>query len=87
MSTDIVRTLLPSLSFQTFVALRSCARDIRNSTQEACLELMHVLERAAELYTSPRFAEALELVAQHQPHLCWMLQVRASRGVLRWGTS
>ena len=74
MSTDIVRTLLPSLSFQTFVALRCTASEIRNSTQEACIELMHVLERAADLYISPDFAKALSLVQEHQPHLCWLLQ-------------
>ena len=79
MSTDIVRTLLPSLSFQTFVALRCTASEIRSSTQEACVELMHVLERAADLYISPNFAKALSLVSEHQPHLCWLLQARATR--------
>ena len=76
MSTDIVRTLLPSLDFQTFVALRGCAWGIHTSTQEACLELMNVLERAANLYISPGFVEALNLVNEHQPHLFWLLQVR-----------
>ncbi|KAL1503319.1 hypothetical protein AB1Y20_011371 [Prymnesium parvum] len=77
MSTDIVRILLPSLSFPSFVALRGTARDIRKTVQEACVELMHILQRAAELYVSPNFADALALVERHQPHLCWLLQTPA----------
>ena len=39
-----------------------------------CGELVAVLERAAALYVSPRYVEALQLVSAHKPHLAWLIQ-------------
>ena len=50
---------------------------MRNAVQQVCEELGGVLERAARLYVSPRFEEALLLVSQHQPHLSWLLKTPA----------
>uniref|UniRef100_A0A7S2CGA6 Uncharacterized protein n=1 Tax=Haptolina brevifila TaxID=156173 RepID=A0A7S2CGA6_9EUKA len=73
-STDIQSLLLPSLDFRTFVAFRVVSKDLLSATQHVCEDLIQVLEHAAALYVSPKFAEALELIAQHQPHIGWLLQ-------------
>lgn len=74
---DILHLILPQLDFASFVALRGTCRDIREGTQEVCEDLIQVLERAASLYVSPRFAEGLALLADHHPYVCWLLQVCA----------
>ena len=73
-SADIQGLLLPLLDFRSFVALRHTSKEICAATQHVCEDLMSVLERAAALYVSPRFHEGLELIASHQPHICWLLQ-------------
>lgn len=71
---DIVRLLLPMLSARTFVALRCTSAEIRDSTQQVCLELVELLERTASLYISPAFADALRVATEHEPHVAWLLQ-------------
>jgi len=73
-SSDIQSLLLPSLDFRTFVAFRMASNELLAATQHVCEDLIQVLERAAALYVSPRFAEGLELISQHQPHIGWLLQ-------------
>ena len=46
--------------------LRSC-KEVREAIQFVCEDLIQVLERAADLYISSRFAEGLRLIASHQP--------------------
>jgi len=58
----------------TFTALRLTATGIRAATQQVCEDLISILERAALLYVSPSFTEALCLASEHQPHLNWLLQ-------------
>ena len=74
---DICRLLLPTLPFGAFVSLRCSCAGIYRATQEVCEELVAILERAALLYVSPRFGEALALVGAHQPHLSWLIQTPA----------
>ena len=74
---DICRLLLPALPFGAFVSLRCSCAGIYRATQAVCEELVAILERAALLYVSPRFSEALTLVSEHQPHLSWLIQTPA----------
>jgi hypothetical protein len=74
---DICRLLLPALPFGAFVSLRCSCAGIYRATQAVCEELVAILERAALLYVSPRFSEALALVSEHQPHLSWLIQTPA----------
>jgi hypothetical protein len=71
---DICRLLLPALPFSAFVSLRCSCRAIHSATQAVCEDLVAVLEKAAALYVSPRYLEALQLVSDHQPHLSWLIQ-------------
>ena len=73
---DVLHLIMPQLDFASFVALRGACRDVQSGTQEVCEDLIQILERAASLYVSPRFAEGLALLADHRPYICWMLQVR-----------
>ena len=73
-SPDIMGLLLPSLDFRSFVALRYASKDICAATQQVCEDLISVLQRAAALYVSPQFTQGLALMAQHQPHISWLLQ-------------
>ena len=72
-STDILSCLLPHLAFPAFLALRSTCTELRAATNTACKDVAKVLRHAAELYVSPRFLEALRLVADHRRPLSWML--------------
>ena len=72
-STDILSCLLPHLAFPAFLALRSTCTELRTATNTACKDVAKVLRHAAELYVSPRFLEALRLVADHRRPLSWML--------------
>jgi len=74
---DICRLLLPTLPFGAFVSLRCSCAGIYRATQAVCEELVAILERAALLYVSPRFGEALALMGAHQPHLSWLIQTPA----------
>ena len=74
---DICRLLLPVLPFSAFISLRRSCSGIYRATQAVCEELVAILERAALLYVSPRFSEALALVSEHQPHLSWLIQTPA----------
>ena len=74
---DICRLLLPTLPFGAFVSLRCSCAGIHRATQAVCEELVAILERAAALYVSPRFGEALKLVSDHKPHLSWLIQTPA----------
>lgn len=73
-SSDIQSLLLPRLDFKTFVALRGASKEICAATQQVCEDLIQVLERAAALYVSPRFAEGLALISEHNQHICWLIQ-------------
>lgn len=75
---DIVHLMLPQLDFASFVSMHGTCREIRAGMQAVIEDLIQILERAANLYVSPRFAEGLALVAEHQPYICWMLQVLCS---------
>ena len=72
-STDILSCLLPHLAFPAFLALRSTCTEVHAATNTACKDVAKVLRHAAELYVSPRFLEALRLVADHRRPLSWML--------------
>ena len=72
-STDILSCLLPHLAFPAFLALRSTCTELHAATNTACKDVAKVLRHAAELYISPRFLEALRLVADHRRPLSWML--------------
>ena len=72
-STDILSCLLPHLAFPAFLALRSTCTELRAATNTACKDVAKVLRHAADLYVSPRFLEALRLVADHRRPLSWML--------------
>ena len=61
---DICRLLLPTLPFGAFVSLRCSCAGIYRATQAVCEELVAILERAALLYVSPHFSEALTLVSE-----------------------
>ena len=65
---DICRMLLPSLPVDAFLSLRMSCSGINRATQAVCEELVAILEKAATLYVSPRYVEALKLVSAHQPH-------------------
>ena len=77
-SPDILHLILPQLNLRAFIAVRCTCKEMRAATQSVCEDLIAVLERASQLYVSPRFADALELIAAHQPHICWLLQARAA---------
>ena len=47
-----------------------------------CEDLISVLERAAMLYVSPSFTEALDLASEHQPHLKKRGSLRIGFGIL-----
>ena len=76
-NSDIFRLILPMLPFGSFVALRAACSSVHGAAQDVCGELVGVLERAAALYVSPRYIEALQLVSEHQPHLAWLIQTPA----------
>lgn len=71
---DIMHLILPQLDLPSFVALHGTCREVRDATQAVCEDLISILERAATLYVSPRFAEGLHLLELHNPHICWLLQ-------------
>ena len=74
-SPDILHLILPLLNLQSFVALRCTCTEVRAATQHVCEDLIQILERASRLYISPKFADGLQLIAEHQPHICWLLQM------------
>jgi len=76
-NSDIFRLILPMLPFGSFVSLRASCTSVRGAAQDVCGDLVAVLERAAALYVSPRYVEALQLVSEHQPHLAWLIQTPA----------
>jgi hypothetical protein len=84
---DIQHLVLTYLDFHSFHALRSTCSEVREATQFVCEDLIQVLERAAGLYISSRFADGLKLIASHQPHISWLLQVRPSTLRHRVGTA
>ena len=73
-SLDITSLILPLLDFDSFVAFRGTCTDTRAATQQACEDLIAVLERAAHLYVSPRFADGLRLASENRHHLSWLLR-------------
>ena len=77
-SRDLIQTVTPQLDVRSFVALRGMCSEFHAATQRVCEDLIQVLERAFRLYVSPQFAEGLQLISEHQPHVCWLLQVSAS---------
>lgn len=74
---DIMSLLLPLLDFKTFVRVRLTSKAVCAATQEVCEDLIKVLERAAVLYISPKFAAGLDLIQEHEPHIIWLLQTPA----------
>ena len=76
-SADIQSLLLPRLDFLSFVALRRTSKEVCDATQHVCEDLIQILERAAALYISPRFADGLALIAEYKLPICWLIQTPA----------
>ena len=76
-SLDLIRMLLPIIDFRSFVALRACCTEVRARIQEACEELIGVLERAAAMYVTPDFKTALHIAHDYDVHFGWLLQTPA----------
>ncbi len=72
-SQDLLRSLLPGLQADAVAALRATCRDARAAIDAVVLDIIETAERAAALYVTPRFVEALQLAKEHHVHICWVL--------------
>lgn len=70
---DLLHLILPRLGPADVGALRLACRETRRACTAVVTGLLSVLERAAQLYVTPHYQPALDLVASNESKLQWLL--------------